>query len=346
MTTSSRARVHGGPKIHRVVRTGSSGALVVIVNSHGVLRAVKTARRPRVTAVEQQLAREAINDWFPGRLPAVLFAGKVSSLDVLVTECPSSGTLADLVTVDPVAAQHVWADVVGHVQRVWQASARPGFDAAAATRNHQMRWQRARAGLNWSLDRLGIGPVSGRLVVNGADLGTLDGVLRRLGTVPAPLVHVACQGDPQPRNVLVDTARKWHLVDWEWAGTHHDWRMLVSHLLAWWQIENFHTAASGDVTISQRGDLELSYDRPAAPPGATLAPGVGAFDAMTTPAHRDADLTALANHLAMLHLREIPNAARDRPWLVAPLLGEAARLATGPIHYDLLRLVQPDRRTT
>ncbi|GAA1862427.1 hypothetical protein [Myceligenerans crystallogenes] len=331
------------PQIDRIVRTGSSGAVVVLVNIGGAMRAVKTSHRPRVTAAQQAHARALIAQWFPGRLPEVLFAGPAHNRDVLVTRCPSPDTLADLTATDPTTALDVWSDIVDHLTEVWQASARQGFDPRAATRSHATRWERGRAGLQWSLAQVGVGSIAGRrLVVNDVDLGNLDALLQRLRNFPLPRARVACQGDPQPRNVLVDQNHRWHLIDWEWAGTHHDWRMLVSHLLGWWQIETLLATAHGTITTTPRGDLSVAYEQPDDGSERAFASGARAFDTMTATADRDRDLTALARHLAMLHLREIPKVARTMPWRVAPLLGQAAHLAAGPTD-DLLQLLTPSK---
>ncbi|UZN03404.1 phosphotransferase family protein [Cellulomonas sp. S1-8] len=315
-----------------MVDTGSSGAVVTIVTLPcGTRRAVKSARWGRVSAPQQAAARDRIAPHFPGRLPQVLHASRRRGRDVLVTECPSATTLADVHATDPARAVRIWRDVVEDLERIWRSTAVPGFTPALATRSHSMRWRRAVQGLEWALPALGLGPgdtLDTRLVVNGRDHGALGAALDRLAGVPAPAVHVTCQGDPQPRNVLVEPDDRWHLVDWEWAGTHHDWRMLLSHVIGWWQVEGLLEGSRGSVRTSAPGRAELTYDLPDSPRADVLAPGLAAFESMTDPHRRDADATALAHHTAMLYLREVPRVVPERPWLAAPLIGEAVRLVT------------------
>jgi len=46
---------------------------------------------------------------------------------------------------------------------------------------------------------------------------------------------VVCHGDPQPSNIIVEReGNAWYCVDWEWSGSHHDWRMMFAHLYGWW----------------------------------------------------------------------------------------------------------------
>ncbi|GAB4087310.1 hypothetical protein GCM10028784_39400 [Myceligenerans cantabricum] len=335
MTTQARVRPRAhsasSTQVLRVIRTGSSGATVTIVQQDdGQLVAIKTAQTPRVSAQRQAAARDAVAPYFAGRLPEVLFAASDRGTDVLVTRCPSTTTFADAVTEDSGRAEThlgVWEDFVTHLRRVWTASSRPGFNPRLATRNHELRWQRARDGLDMAGQSLGFPNGAWRhLVVNDSDHGSLQSVLGRLADMPAPSMHVTCQGDPQPRNVLLDDAGRWHLVDWEWAGDHHDWRMLVSHLIGWWYVEKLLNQARGS-SIPTGPALLLDYQQPdTADIAAWIPTVVETFHAMTDNEHHD-DLRALSAHLSMLLIREIPRAvAQGRTHLFAPLLGEAVRL--------------------
>lgn len=135
-----------------IVRSGSSGATVRIVRHPGGRPLpVKTARHPRVPATEQAKARAAVAPFFGDLLPEVLFAGMIGGVDTLITECPSTDTLADIAgssTAD--FALTAWHDVVMTLRRIWAQSARPGFDPALATRKHELRRQRGLEGLDFT----------------------------------------------------------------------------------------------------------------------------------------------------------------------------------------------------
>lgn len=263
-------------------------------------------------------------------MPAVLFAGQVSGTDILISECPSPNSLADVISSDGFSRTVVsaWTDAVTTLSTVWERSARSGFALSRAARNHQLRWQRAMDGLNFTFRHLlPSADLTQHIIIDDNELGTLRSALEYLAHVPPPTIHVACQGDPQPRNILLDDTGKWHLVDWEWAGLHHDWRMMSSHLIGWWHVENLLAHAHGQARAAG-SSLTLSYRLPpAAIPAHCMTPVARSFHRMSTFGDIERDLIALALHVAMLLLREIPRvAATGNGHLLAPLLGESVKL--------------------
>jgi len=330
----SQLRLRGAGRVVRTIRTGSSGATVTILRrTDGMYVAVKTARSPRVSAVRQAERRAAIVRFLGPRLPRVLFAGSLGARDTLVTECPSPRTLADAAMTEATTASAVvaWEEVVSTLCDVWISSAREGFDERRATRNHQHRSQRAAGELVAACRALGItAPTSRRVIVSGTDLGTIGTALDSVRRLPLPRITVACHGDPQPRNVLLDADHGWHLIDWEWSGLVHDWRMMLSHVIGWWYIDAL-SAESVVVTDLQaaHSTLTVSYEPPfVADLAPWTTPAVTAFSRMSSPDRDELDVAGLTLHLAMLLLREFPRtvaAGRTGPALV--LLCEAMRLA-------------------
>jgi hypothetical protein len=342
--SSGAAQQRAGSNAGRVLRTietGSSGATVRIVKYlDGSLIAIKTASDPRVPAAKQKEAREAILPLFADRLPDVLFAGPHRGHDVLVTECPSALTFADeAANQGPTPALvETWRDIAATLAGAWMASAQPGYCPERATRNHLRRLQRAVAGLRFASRTLRVPLLAPqRISVNGTAYGAWYTAYDLLAAVLPPTVRVACHGDPQPANILIDASRRWYLVDWEWSGLHHDWRMMISHLVGWWYVNDILSGSRGSVVVTSAG-LELAYDQPdirSIEPW--VRPIADAFDTMSEAHRRDCDLTAVALHTALLLLREIPRtAARDARHLLAPLFGEAMRLIRsthdGPLH--------------
>jgi hypothetical protein len=255
-----------------------------------------------------------------------------AELDVIVTAAPATWTLDEAVDRHGPTAhlRAAWSDVVASLTDMWRATARPGFDPRQATRNHDLRCRRGVGGLDFALtDAFGAPASWSSLVVNGIHVGSWADVLNQLLALGDPTVHITCHGDPHPGNVLVGADGTWHLVDWEWSGIYHDWRMMVSHLVGSWYIRDLIDTASGTITATPTG-LALDY-APCDTPRLRQfgAPAAEAFRQMTTPALADQDLSDVARHVALLLLREIPRAAQvNRHHLIAPLLGDCIRLAT------------------
>jgi hypothetical protein len=179
-------------------------------------------------------------------------------------------------------------------------------------------------------------PWSRRVVVNGTDLGTIGSALDRVAQLAPPRITVACHGDPQPRNVLLDADLVWHLIDWEWSGLLHDWRMMVSHLVGWWYVDAVCGQPDHVSTLrAARSTLALAYEPPSVArltPWTT--PAVTAFLIMARDDH-EPDLLGLTLHIAMLLMREIPRTMTlGRSGSALVLLGEAMRLI-GSVSADM-----------
>jgi hypothetical protein len=331
-----------GSALLRVIRSGTSGATVYLLRQpDGRTVAAKVARAPRVDAPAQAARRRLIAPRLGPHLPEVLVAEHGHGQDLLVTACPAVHTLQDLIDrhgpTPPLRA--IWHEVVSALAAQWHDTARPGFAPDLATRDHRRRCQRGCQGLDASLTAV-YGPPARwqRIIVNGVDHGPWAAIAGCLLALGRPAFHVTCHGDPHAGNVLVDERNRWYLVDWEWTGDHHDWRMMVSHLVGSWYVHDLLATATGRATGG--GSLRLTYRRPATPLldalGGVARPHV---QDLTWPERWRQDRTDITRHTALLLLREIPSAVNSgRADLVAPLLGECVRLLTGerhPIHKHL-----------
>lgn len=325
----------------RRIRSGTSGADVYLLRQpDNSTVAAKVTRHARVPASVQELRRDLLARYLPDHTPPVLATASQAGLDVLVTAAPSTLTLDAAVDQHGATAQltAVWTDVVDALVDLWQRTAAPGFDAALATRNHERRCGRGRQGLTYALAG-DVAPES-RIVVNGDDRGTWADLIAHLTNLGTPAVHVTCHGDPHAGNVLVDADGRWYLVDWEWSGAYHDWRMMVSHLVGGWYIRDLIDTATGTLT---RTPSDLTIDCAAGDLPRLRRLGQPAATAFARMGGTDRDLTDVARHLALLLLREIPRAVQHRrSRLVAPLLGECVRLLTGDVSgHPALRHVRP-----
>ncbi len=327
MTRVSAGRQVGSILLRRI-RSGTSGADVYLLRQpDDTIVAAKVTRNARVRASAQECRRDLLARHLPGHTPRVLATASQADLDVLVTAAPGTQTLDDAVDRHGATAMltAAWSDVVDTLVDLWQRTAVPGFEPHLATRNHQLRCRRGLKGLEYAL--AGDVASGSRIVVNGEDHGTWADLFADLTDLGTPAVHVTCHGDPHAGNVLVDGGGRWHLIDWEWSGEYHDWRMMVSHLVGGWYIRDLIDGATGTLTRTPTG---LAVDCAACDVPRLRQLGQPAATAFARMAGTDQDLTDVARHLALLLLREIPRAVQQRRHhLVAPLLGECVRLLAG-----------------
>lgn len=323
-----------GSLLLRTIRSGTSGAEVFLLRQPGgATVATKVTRNPRVSSSVQAQRHAVMAKHFASHTPAVLGTATEAALDVIVTAAPAVWSLDEAIArVGPTPELYlIWQDVVNTLVTVWRSTAEPGFDPTRATRNHDLRCRRGHQGLEDVLTT-DLGPPSHWLsiMINGSDMGSWFRAFEQLLVVGRPDSHITCHGDPHAGNVLVACDGTWHLIDWEWSGDHHDWRMMVSHLLGSWYVRDLLDHASGTASATP-GRLVLDYAIGETPRLRQFGiPAAEAFRRMTTPARTEQNLSDAARYVALLLLREIPRAVlAGRRHLIAPLLGECIRLTTG-----------------
>lgn len=314
-------------------RRGTSGSTVYIAtDSLGRDIAVKVGRQARVSAHAQAERRAQIAHLFGDRLPRILAIERCGDEDIMVMECPSRTTLADLVLDSgtrnrgAVVAENLTTTLVD----VWTQTATSPYDPLLAVRRHDLRTLRAVEGLREIISSAG--PIStacraDEFVWEGQFV-SVNRIARRLLSLSPPSVRVACHGDPQPANVLVDETDRWHLIDWEWSGGHHDWRMMLSHLLGWYVVRDVLDASAFSSTFSD-GRMVLERTSPSDYAlTARFAPlSALAYNQLRQLLGAEHDFQAVITHIAMLLIRE---AQGKRPKVAASLIGEALELLLHP----------------
>lgn len=229
------------PELVIVSDPGSSGARVLIIRhpQGGRTYAVKCVKSGRVSLVEEIARREIIKPFLKDHLPEVLMIKQIGEYEVMISECRGEQTLHSLIINSLMShdqLKRMWHEVVSTLVDTWQQTKYYPFMDMLCPRYHKARCQRIADGI-YSMMINGVkitDCASLPIIINGEEYPSIKDLLPQIETIGKPLFGVTCHGDPQPSNIVVDKNRSWSLVDWEWSGKHHDWRVMVSHLHGWW----------------------------------------------------------------------------------------------------------------
>lgn len=253
------------PELVLISFPGSSGARVSIFRHSRTnsLYAVKCVIGSRVSLVDEIGKREILVPYLRNHLPRVLWCQVVDGFEVMVSECRGVHTLHHLIVNSDMPHSRllaVWKDVVESLVRMWKSSQHQ-FQESLCPRFFPARLRRIKDGVNsavvggvkladcWNL------PV----VVNGNEYSSVSESFERVARVGKPTNGVVCHGDPQPSNIVVGEGDMWYCVDWEWSGSHHDWRMMLAHLYGWWPTR-CAVLASESVVRADHNRLVIEHD--------------------------------------------------------------------------------------
>ncbi len=257
-------REQDDPEFVLISFPGSSGARVSIFRHSRTnsLYAVKCVKNSRVSLVDEIARKEILMPYLRDHLPKVLWCQIVDSFEVMISECKGVHTLHHLIINSDVPHSRllvVWKDVVETLVHTWKTSQRP-FQEVLCPRFFPARVQRIQDGLR----RMAIGNIQLSecwdlpVFVNGNEYPSVSESLEKVAQAGKPAMGVVCHGDPQPSNIVVGENDAWYYVDWEWAGPHQDWRMMLTHLYGWWSTRCLVLASDPALRVSE-GRIEMEH---------------------------------------------------------------------------------------
>ena len=258
-------REQDDPELVLISFPGSSSARVSIFRHSRTnsLYAVKCVKNSRISLVDEIARKEILTPYLWDHLPKILWCQIVDGFEVMISECKGLHTLHHLIINSDVPHSRllaVWKDVVETLVRTWKTSQHP-FQEALCPRFFPSRVQRIKEGLrstmigNIQLSECWDLPV----IINGNEYPSVSESLNKVTQVGKPEMGVVCHGDPQPSNIVVGEGSAWYCVDWEWAGPHQDWRMMLTHLYGWWSTRCLVLISDLAVRMS-RWRIEMEYE--------------------------------------------------------------------------------------
>ncbi|MBU1202492.1 hypothetical protein KKH39_00375 [Patescibacteria group bacterium] len=253
------------PELVIISFPGSSGARVSIFRHSRTnsLYAVKCVTGSRVSLVDEIGRRELLVPYLRNHLPRVLWCQVVDGFEVMISECRGINTLHHLIVNSDMPHSRllaVWKDVVESLACMWKTSQHQ-FQESLCPRFFPARLQRIKYGVVSAV----VGGVKIAdcwnipVVVNGNEHHSISESFEEVARVRKPTNGVVCHGDPQPSNIVMGEDDMWYCVDWEWSGSHHDWRMMLAHLYGWWSTRCVVLASESVVRVD-RNRLVIEYD--------------------------------------------------------------------------------------
>ena len=258
-------REQDDPEIVLISFPGSSGARVSIFRHSrtGSLYAVKCVKSSRVSLVNEIARREILTPYLRDHLPRVLWCQIVDGFEVMSSECTGVHTLHHLIINSNAPHNRllaVWKDVVETLAHTWKTSQHQ-FQEVLCPRFFPARVQRIKEGLRSAV----VGDIQLSecwdlpVIINGNEYPSVSESLKKVAQVGKPTMGVVCHGDPQPSNIVVGDGGAWYCVDWEWAGPHQDWRMMLAHLYCWWSTRCLVLALDPTVRLSGKR-IEMEHE--------------------------------------------------------------------------------------
>lgn len=182
---------------------------------------------------------EFLKPFLEHHLPNIIYIGRYKGLEIMISECFGIDSFFSSFTLNKKPINFyfdIWENVLLEIMKMWKNSKDYNYSSSLNPRNNKARIKRIKSGVldskynGYSLDLL----KDLKIEVNGVDYLSLEEIFEEINNISEPKFGVTCHGDPQPSNIIISENNNWYLVDWEWSGKNHDYRLMFSHLYGWW----------------------------------------------------------------------------------------------------------------
>lgn len=242
---------------------GSTSSEIFFVQCADKLYAVKTTdySSERVPLLQQASNSTVLRKRLPHRTSKICLVRSTGERSAMITDTIGMSNYADRAFDTDPKTYEIWKEITSELTALWKTSKVKRVDSISASRNFGQRYERIHTGfLEASIQGYKINSIYDLPVaINGEIYPSLRETLLKLKSIKKPNFYVTCHGDPQPTNVIVDTnSNNWQFIDWEWTGSHHDWRMMTAHLYGWWETNRTCIVAPSKIT-TRDSLLEITF---------------------------------------------------------------------------------------
>ena len=241
---------------------GSSGNIVLIVKASNQKNwAIKAAQSSRVSLADEYahycFYRQINEKWCPKNV----FYEKCDRFEMLLSECAGLYTLGEKLRETKDLSQFCkkWEEMLKEIMTIWKRTNNKPYFPCGNPRNFEKRVNGICEGVySATLNNVKLRDVLNLpLIINSQPLCTIKELIDYVSNINPPMFAITSHGDIHPDNIIVSANNEWSLVDWEWTGDGHDWRMMSVHLFGWWVI-NLTDFQVNHVDISDRY-LKIDY---------------------------------------------------------------------------------------
>lgn len=323
----------------RSCSTGSSGACAYIIEHSDHLYAVKIAHNNRVSLDEEMKRRSLLERYMPTHVPKILSYNSIDNYEIMITQtCTIDNFHSQIANGKWTLEQsiQIWEDVISEVEKVWCTTKKIPYDSYENPRQLLARYSKIYESV--TVTRLGnyvVNDILDYVVwINGTECCSISALLDQLKHINDLEFSVFCHGDIQPTNIIVGDDLHWYLVDWEWCGYGHDWRMMIAHLWGWWITRFTYLLNKPEVDISQK-KIKIHVKEYIPEYIACFQSAVKSLAERMIERHGSViDVTAINKYLALLYLGEIRYLVRHkRENYVVQLLASALQYSNRQ-HYS------------
>ncbi len=246
---------------------GSSPSKVYMFkDNQNHIYAVKLCNRnlSRVSLLKEAKNYEILVPYMKDHLPKIIYTGIIDNFEIMISESKGVDSLYSSIILNKNTTEYyldIWSKVLVSIVNMWKETKEYNYDSEKNPRNNKERIKRIKDGVYKTLlsflrdDDCIYYPI----VVNGIEYISLNETFKIIRKVGPPKFGVTCHGDPQPSNIVVTDDKNWYLVDWEWSGKNHDFRIMFSHFFGWWATRMIRLKKSSGISIKSK-KIVINYE--------------------------------------------------------------------------------------
>lgn len=219
----------------------------------------------RVSLYDEAKNIEFLKPFLNKHLPKIIYIGRYKNLEIMVSECFGVDSFFSSYSLNKKPLHFyldIWSNVLLEIMNMWKNSKNYAYDSNLNPRNNINRIMRIKNGvLNTEYNGYNLNSIKHlKIVVNGVEYLSLEDIFSEINKITDPDFGVTCHGDPQPSNIIIsENDSNWYLVDWEWSGKNHDYRLMFSHLYGWWGTRLLNLKEFSSFKV-KNGKLIINYD--------------------------------------------------------------------------------------